>query len=481
MRSISSEPERLTRACRSERPLAIRACRDALPTCALLLASGCASYERLPLDGELVVAQLAERPTAELDVEAATDWLEDWFPFATNVRYDDGVTLAEANVLALLYSPRVRAARSEEGVSAALVVQSGVLSNPQLFLGPMFSTEGSSTIFPASLTWQLPLWGQVDAREESALADLSVAQLAVVDVELSALREVRAAFLRLERRRREVEAFDSVVSFSTQLVRWVEELGDAGEASPSTVYLVRAERDAALAALERARAMRIGARSRLLELLGLLPDAEIEFTTEGANVMPSLPEESEGNELLRVPALRQAHASYEASEAALKLAVRQQYPSVRVGLQYEGDRGEPFLGPGLSLSLPLFDRNEGGIEAARRARELARQRYEAELLRVSHGAARSRASADAAESIVRAYREGSLRDADDALVALEQRLRLGHATALEAVATQSAVARSRARLLELEEQLYVSRFDLALASGHAFPPMNDTNPSGGDR
>lgn len=431
----------------------------------------------MPLEGVDVLDQLALRSTgAPADPAPQPDWLEQWFPLANDVRFDDGVTLAEANALALYYSPRLRAARAREDISEALVIQAGVLKNPQLFLGPRLSLEEATSIVPASVYWQVPLWGQRSARKESALAGLDVSQLEVVDAELATLQAVRNGFLRLERRRSEEDAYAAAAAFSSDLVRWIEQLRAAGEADPAAVYLVRSERDGIHFALERARARRVAARIELLELVGLLPDAAVEFVTADARTMPSNEALDETQALLRVPALRRAHAEYDAAEAALKLAVRKQYPTVRLGLEYESDRGEVFLGPGLLLSLPLFDRNQGGIAAAERARGLARENYTAALLRASHRVARSRTRVDAAASSLEVYREGALREADSALTALKDRLRLGRATPLEAVATQSALARTRVQVLELEEQLYAARFELAVASGLALSPTTQPDP-----
>ncbi|MEM8709306.1 MAG: TolC family protein [Planctomycetota bacterium] len=439
------------------------------------LLSSCATYVAEPLDSAKVLEQLVQRPVrawVTAGVDSHDPWRQEWFPLEGEIQCDDGITLAEANALALAYSPALRIARARGGMATALVVQAGLLSNPQLTLGPRLSVEDGSTIFPAGLSWRLPLWGQRPAREERALASLDAQELSLVEAEVATLQSVRGIFLRLERSDLELNTLRSAAAFNEELVRWVQELSDAGQADPASVFLIRVERDRMRGQLETAQGRRALAKSELLELLGMLPGAPVQFKTSGARVMPQDDEVVEEDWLLRAPSVRLAKARYVEAEASLKLAVRQQYPGVRLGLEYEDDRGEVFLGPGVFLSLPLFDRNQGRIEEARRARQLAREEYTLRLLQASHRAARFRARRRQAAVTLDVYRKGALREADEASVALQARLRIGRVTPLEAATTQATLTQSRVRLLELEEQLYRARFDFAVASGTALAPLS---------
>ncbi|MEL6715689.1 MAG: hypothetical protein AAFP86_18050, partial [Planctomycetota bacterium] len=125
-----------------------------------MFASACASYSAEPLDGLRVLSELTARAVDASVHDGGITGLESaWFPLAEEVRFDDGVSLAEANVLALAYAPAVRIARAEAGVAAAGVRGARLLRNPQAALGPRFSVEDGGAIFPISLSWQAPLWG----------------------------------------------------------------------------------------------------------------------------------------------------------------------------------------------------------------------------------------------------------------------------------------------------------------------------------
>jgi outer membrane protein TolC len=109
-------------------------------------------------------------------------------------------------------------------------------------------------------------------------------------------------------------------------------------------------------------------------------------------------EELERRLLTGRPELAAKAAAYERSEQELRVAVIGQYPRLGLGPAFERELGgEKSLGIGLSLELPIFDRNQGEIAGKRAARDRVRAEYTALL----HGL---RADAFEARSAVRAAR-----------------------------------------------------------------------------
>lgn len=80
--------------------------------------------------------------------------------------------------------------------------------------------------------------------------------------------------------------------------------------------------------------------------------------------------------LTRRPDLAQAGERYAAAQAALRLAVANQYPDLNIGPGYEYDQGDNKFKVGVSLPLPVFNQNQGPIAAARAARRLAAEQFE---------------------------------------------------------------------------------------------------------
>lgn len=447
-------------------------------TVALCVLAGCATYTAAPLDPPDVLALLEQRATGEIDVDAAesSTWQSEWFPLEAQVRLDDGLSLAEANSLALFYAPAVREARAAAQVAGAQVLQAGLLANPQLFVGPMISTQATEYLIPANLSWQLPLWGKQSADRDRAEARSDAQMYRVAEIELQTLATVREAFLQLRRQQRALEQLEVVAQSAEQIVGWAESLETAGEVDAMQLFLARAERDEVRASLEVSRLAATRARRDLFAVIGLLPNADLEVHTASATSLPELPE-ADPDALLRHPSLLAAEADYATSEARLRLEISKQYPKILLGPSFEYDAGEPFLGIGLGVTLPLFDRNQGNIAAAEENRQRTRERYSAALLSATHTEARARDELRAAEQMLHMHREGALRDVEAAAGAIRVRLRTGQARILEVLSAQRAIARAYTRLLELEETTQVARLRAAVAAGIAIqvPPQDENN------
>jgi outer membrane protein TolC len=164
-----------------------------------------------------------------------------------------------------------------------------------------------------------------------------------------------------------------------------------------------------------------------------------------------------------------ALADYSATEAALALEVARQYPDVTLGPGFQWDQGQRKWQIGISLDLPLLDRNAGPIAEA----EAARSEAAAHLMAVQAGAiteietALARRDGRAAERD--ALRALANRRAENAAHA-EHALRLGASTRAEVLAARLDALRSerardeadlawRGALVDLAAALEATPFD----------------------
>ncbi len=436
----------------------------------LTLLCGCATYSPQPIDPFQEIEQLERRTVKSHELEALPPGRPEWIPLQANVDFTDGLDLSEANALALFYAPEIRAARSAERVSGAQLLGAGLLSNPELFLGPRFSTKGSNVIFPAGLSWELPLWGRRSAERDLAGSRLSIAQIRVAAAELRVLTEVRSAFIRIASLNQALTARQAQLSGSERVLQWAATLQQAGEVDAITAYLAKLEQDEARAALVSTRLDLESTTRKLLETLGLLPAANISLTLDPDPAsLPELPSLSRQRLLLH-PEIRTALSEYEAAEAALRLQVARQYPAVRVGPEFEEDDGDASVGAGVGIELPLFDRNRGGIAEAEQLREAAREHLDNALLRLSHVEAQARAEWKANERMLTDYRTGAFQGAEAARKSIDLRLQAGESNVLEILAALRALTGARVRELELERESALARLQAAVAGGAA---LND--------
>ncbi|MDE0887130.1 MAG: TolC family protein [Myxococcota bacterium] len=454
---------------------------SAVPWLALglvVLSSGCSTYERMPLDPGEEWSVLLNRSQKPDPVDpppnrATENW--QWFPLTTEVDTSDGVSLAEANAIALLYNPGVVRSRHEVGATTAWALQAGVLENPELFFGPRLSTLSSDVIVPISLSWELPLWGKRQAREDVAVAESRQAQLNLLARELEVLVEIRNVYIRIRRVDRELAIIESLDRTTGLVSEWAKRLQRSGEIDQTAAWLASWEQNQVkMLQLEKQ-----GERRRLVgqwfEALGLLPSANLEANVAGVDQVPELSATSL-DERRRHPAIRIAAELYEVSQAELRLEIAKQYPDFRLGPEFEDDASDSSIGFGLGIELPLFDRNRGGIGAAEERSHAAREHYRAALLASSHEEARARAAAATASDLLELLRAGPAQQAEEALRALQGRLELGVSSVLEVLATQRALTEARLQEIRLEAELSEAIFSASVASGSAFqePP---TKPS----
>jgi outer membrane protein TolC len=187
---------------------------------------------------------------------------------------------------------------------------------------------------------------------------------------------VRHAFVSLYVARQTDSLLARQREIRSETLRIVEARRQAGETSPTEVTRARVSlaesRVAALDAQQRA----IRARSELADALGVPPAAvdQVRLEVSGlAEVDDSVPEaDARRRALLHRSDILASLADYEASQRALQLEVRKQYPDVSLGPGYQLDQTDTKWTLLLSISLPLLNRNQGPIaEAAARREEAA--------------------------------------------------------------------------------------------------------------
>jgi outer membrane protein TolC len=205
-------------------------------------------------------------------------------------------------------------------------------------------------------------------------------------------------------------------------------------------------------------------RLAILCTLGLAPQSAVKLVPSLAFTLPATagsttdPLAAAAN-----PELAAIRAQYAIAEAALKLEVRKQYPDLTIGPGYATDQGDDRATLGLSLPLPIWNRNASGVAQATAEREAAHSRFESAFERLTSNLAIATARYDSAvrqrqtiEATVIPLTDEQ--DADvrrvSALGRLEpllmlETLKAQHAAKLRLVEAQLLQSLSAARLAEL--------------------------------
>ncbi|MGD8322492.1 MAG: TolC family protein, partial [Gemmatimonadota bacterium] len=343
---------------------------------ALCLLAACARYHPQPIEPGRSLEDFQARRLDAPELEAFLTQRGETTRWPPEVWDLHDLTLA-----ALFFSPVLDAARARWAVARGGVLTAGGRPNPTLTAGTGYNaTTSVSDVTPwipeASLDLPLEIAGRRGIRIAEARQRSEAARLNLLSAAWQVRSRVRHAFVSLYVARQTDSLLARQREIRSETLRILEARRQAGETSPTEVTRARVSlaesRVAALDAQQRA----IRARSELADALGVPPAAvdQVRLEVSGlAEVDDSVPEaDARRRALLHRSDILASLADYEASQRALQLEVRKQYPDVSLGPGYQLDQTDTKWTLLLSISLPLLNRNQGPIaEAAARREEAA--------------------------------------------------------------------------------------------------------------
>lgn len=359
-----------------------------LAACLVALGS-CTLYRARPLDPIDSAGTVRGEDLARVAVDASSIRHPLLAPVHVNVA--DGITPDEAALLAVAANPDLRAARAAHGVAGAQLVAAGILPNPVISGALDVPTApGSSAVTAVTLGAAVDLLGFATRRSERSAAQLGVESvdlgLAWLEWQVAQAARLRAFdILLLDRalalvtdQQRTLEAVVGTLRTAVaQQVATRVELGAAEVAYHAVVdahLTLRMQRDTA--ALGLARTIGLDGSSPL-EVQG----APIPF--DGDSISPAAVPTLDalmhdlGKRRLDLQGLRLGYAS---QEAKVRAAVLRQFPQISIGVNRIRDTGGLLtLGPAVTISFPLFNRNQGEVAVAEATRVQMQAEYDARV------------------------------------------------------------------------------------------------------
>ena len=380
------------------------------------------------------------------------------------------LTLAEALERARQSNPELQALVLEASAVDAAGRQAALLPNPSLeYLREGKNSEGGSSTVQLSIP--LELGGKRAARVEAAKAGSRAAALDLAIGRARIEAEVAAAY-------HQAYIAQEHVALAAQVSETGRRSSDAaarrvlaGKVSP--VEEARARVAEANWRMEGVTAQREldEARIRLASLLG---ESGSEIGTLAAPVSPAeavLPGGRLEDLIASAPAIERAIAEVEAGKASLLLERAARLPDVSlvVGSKRsegpERDRVRQNI-IGLSMPLPLFNRNQGAILAAERRTDKARSELEATRLRIRAEAMQAHARMQAAMQQERLVREDVLPGAQFAAEAAMKGFEAGKFNYVEVLDAQRSWVQAQGQHLRAISDFYRARADLAKLVGN---------------
>ena len=270
-------------------------------------------------------------------------------------------------MLAVANNPQLRHARDALGVARAQSFAAGLLPDPQLGITsdhPTNGTTGNTNAFSLNPTYDVSALLLRSSRRNSAIAQEQQINLELLWQEWQVVSQARLLFTRLTAQQ---ALMGRLQTARTLLAERYQRSRQALAAGNVTLDFASAEL-AALQSVERRindlERSRLQDRANLNGVLGLAADAPLPLVGEpqAATIDAAALHAGLESRLTQRPDLLALQAGYRSQEEKFRGAVLAQFPALNVGLTRARDTSGLYsVGFGLTLSLPVFNRNRGNI------------------------------------------------------------------------------------------------------------------------
>ena len=432
----------------------------------------------LPMPANSLMAQ--ESPSANVaDKIVQQSSLQKYFDLK------EGLTVDALVAYALAHNGELLATRKEIEAARALVKQARLRANPALEMNGSRQIDGKDNTIMVTGMLPLELGGRRAARITVAERGLELRESAIADRERMLAAEVRSKFGQSLAEVLRLGIAEDLLANSRRGYRLVEARVGEGRSAPLEQNMVLVEVNRLRSIRETNEGKVEIALLELRNLIGMPSDEPLRLRGEFNNLITTLKPIAEANEqaLRARPDLEMARAVERLAEARIVEARVAGRPDASVNAGYQrmnssfpvfgindASQLQPvqdvfnFLTLGVTISLPVRNKNQGAIEAAVADADAAKRRREFTELTIRREVAAAYAQYERAARAMEIYRVGVKEQSSSNLDVLRQTYELGSKTLLDYITEQR-------RYIELENEFidallatYLARTDIARAS-----------------
>ena len=275
-----------------------------------------------------------------------------------------GLSLSQVLELAQSHHPQGQMAAAEAAAAQSELRQAKIWRNPDISYSQERARSAGVSSETLQLNWPVELGGKRRARTEVAQTALELAQLEQATAAQQWQAQITALFYETLLAQESVEMAQNTVQLAQNAHDATAKKVQAGKLSPVESSKAQVALSSAQLELAQARSDEQSARAQLGAALGR---ALTEKLQGQAGVLPSLPDLAVPlQQLDTAPAVRRARLQLEQRRAELALARSAAMPdaTLSVGSKRTAGQAERELLLGISLPLPLFNREQGSVAAA---------------------------------------------------------------------------------------------------------------------
>ena len=403
-------------------------------------------------------------------------------------RYYDpsnGLSADDAVAYALSRNGELAAFRNEVEAVRGLIQQASLRPNPQLEIERKEQINGSDNDTMVGAMLPLQLGGRRSARILVAQRELELKQSLLADRERLLAAEVRAKFGEALGELLKLGFTEDLLLTTDQGYRLVAARVTEGRTAPLEQNMVLVE-------VNRIRSMRESNQGKvevamleLRNLMGMRPEEPLRLRGDLDHLIEPVPSVAvaKGGALRERPDLQAARAlealadariSQARSEGRLDASLTGKYELMNFGFPQQGFNSNGQLVPiqgrfhslavGVTLDLPVRNRNQGAIAAAVAEKSAATQRREFAELTVQREVASALARYQTAARAAEIYRVGVQGQANANLDVVRQTYELGSKTLLDVIAEQRRFIETQSGYIEALLNTYQARVEIERAT-----------------
>jgi outer membrane protein TolC len=342
------------------------------------LVAACASYHAAPLADSAVT--LAPPDLAIVSADAAR--IDRPFLQPQPIDWTQPLTPNALAILAVLENPDLKAQRAKVGVTDAQAFAARLLPDPtvQANYDKLLAGPDAFDAFGGQIAMDLNQLRTAKVERQSNDAGKRQVRLDLAWAEWQTAGQARLQGVRILALAQQLAIARVSAASAEQLFAASDRAGARGDVSAAEVDT---RRQAALDAADKARTAEndlATARGELNRLLGLPPEMALRLAPSQEPMTPPAASVLVAQSLDRRLDLQALRAGYDAAEADVHKAILEQFPNLSLTLASARDTSDNrTIGPAIGFTLPLWNRNRGGIATATATREQLKAEYEARL------------------------------------------------------------------------------------------------------
>ena len=294
----------------------------------------------------------------------------------------EAVNFDAAIAQAVNRNPELQAARQEIAKAEGRLLQSGRLSNPEVETSARMQrlvSQGQESQFGLGFAQAFPITNRLRLEKQVARLDVERSRAELRNRERIVAGETARAFIDALRAREKVVQSDAAMAVAGESAKLVAERFAGGQATESEVGLAQLEGIRLRAEMQAQQGEAAALLVVLKQKVGLKPDAPFELGDSLSEVIAHLESRAAGG--LNRADLDALGITAEQARVSQELADKEKWGDWKLRLDYEtartedeplGYRRDHSIGLGVSIPLPLWNRNEGRIAEQRAAEEQAR-------------------------------------------------------------------------------------------------------------